>query len=66
MKTEDNMAQKSATGGFAPAVQPTASTTILTHSEAIHSGETSVPSQGKTCQRIMPGQKSMKAHCQWC
>lgn len=47
MKTEDNMAQKSATGGFAAAVQPTASSTILTHSEAIHAGETSVPSQGE-------------------
>ena len=47
MKTEDYLAQKSATGGFAPAVQPTASSTIITHSEAIHAGETSVPSQGE-------------------
>ncbi|CAK6497665.1 hypothetical protein PANNVG_03383 [Pantoea sp. Nvir] len=47
MKTEDNMAQKSSTGGFAPAVQPTASTTIHTDSPDIHSGETSVPSQGE-------------------
>lgn len=46
MKTLDNMAQKSAPGGFAPAVQPTASTTILTESDAIQFGETSVPSQG--------------------
>ncbi|MBU5379032.1 dienelactone hydrolase family protein [Pantoea septica] len=47
MKTEDNMAQKSSTGGFAPAVQPTASTTIHTDSHAIQAGETSVPSQGE-------------------
>ena len=47
MKTEDNMAQKSSTGGFAPAVQPTASTTIHTDSPTIQSGETSVPSQGE-------------------
>lgn len=47
MKTEDNMAQKSSTGGFAPAVQLTASTTIHTDSPDIHSGETSVPSQGE-------------------
>lgn len=47
MKAEDNMAQKSSTGGFAPAVQPTASTTIHTDSHAIQAGETSVPSQGE-------------------
>lgn len=47
MKTSDNMTQKPATSGFAPAVQPTASTTIITESPAIHSGETSVPSQGE-------------------
>jgi carboxymethylenebutenolidase len=47
MKTEDNMAQKSAGGGFAPAVQPTASTTIFTESPDIQFGETSVPSQGE-------------------
>ena len=47
MKTEDNMAQKSAAGGFAPAVQPIASSTITTVSDAIHTGETSVPSQGE-------------------
>lgn len=47
MKTEDNMAQKSSTGGFAPAVQPTASTTIHTDSQDIQAGETSVPSQGE-------------------
>ncbi|MBS6437643.1 MULTISPECIES: dienelactone hydrolase family protein [Pantoea] len=47
MKTEDNMAQKSSTGGFAPAVQPTASTTIHTDSPDIQAGETSVPSQGE-------------------
>ncbi|RPE01105.1 dienelactone hydrolase family protein [Candidatus Pantoea deserta] len=47
MKTEDNMAQKSSTGGFAPAVQPTASTTIHTDSASLQAGETSVPSQGE-------------------
>lgn len=47
MKTEENMAQKSSTGGFAPAVQPTASTTIHTDSPDIQAGETSVPSQGE-------------------
>ena len=47
MKTEDNMAQKSAGGGFAPAVQPTASTIIFTESPDIQFGETSVPSQGE-------------------
>ena len=47
MKTRENMAQKSATGGFAPAVLPTASTTIVTDSPAIQAGETSVPSQGE-------------------
>ncbi|MFH8132767.1 dienelactone hydrolase family protein [Pantoea osteomyelitidis] len=47
MKTEENMAQKSATGGFASAVLPTASTTIVTDSPAIQTGETSVPSQGE-------------------
>ncbi len=47
MKTEDNMAQKSVAGGFAPAVQPIASSTITTVSDAIHTGETSVPSQGE-------------------
>jgi carboxymethylenebutenolidase len=46
MKTEDNMTQKSAAGGFAPAVQPTASTTIITDSPTIQSGETSIPSKG--------------------
>ncbi|WP_017345675.1 dienelactone hydrolase family protein [Pantoea sp. A4] len=47
MKTEDNMAQKSAPGGFAPAVHPIAATTITTTSEAIQAGETSVASQGE-------------------
>lgn len=47
MKTEENMAQKRATGGFAPAVLPTASTTIATESAGIQCGETSVPSQGE-------------------
>ena len=47
MKTEDNMTQKSAAGAFAPAVQPTAATTIITDSANIHAGETSIPSQGE-------------------
>lgn len=45
MKTEENRAQKER--GFAPAVGPTASTTIITDNNAIHSGETSVASQGE-------------------
>lgn len=47
MKTEDNMTQKMSNNGFAPAVSPTASTTIITDSEAILSGETSIPTQGE-------------------
>lgn len=47
MKTEDNMAPESASGGFAPAVQPAASSTIITASDAIYTSETSVPSQGE-------------------
>ncbi|WP_312240890.1 dienelactone hydrolase family protein [Pantoea sp.] len=47
MKTEENMAQKSTPGGFSQAVLPTASTTIVTESPAIQTGETSVPSQGE-------------------
>ncbi len=45
MKTEENMAQKAR--GFAPAVCPTATTTIITGDHAIHSGETSVATQGE-------------------
>lgn len=47
MKTEDNMTQKLSNNGFTPAVSPTASTTILTDSADILSGETSVPTQGE-------------------
>lgn len=47
MKTEDNMAQKPGNSGFAPAVSPTASTTIITDSTDILSGETSIPTQGE-------------------
>ena len=47
MKTEENMTQKMSNNGFAPAVSPTASTTIITDSEAILSGETSIPTQGE-------------------
>ena len=62
MKTEDNMAQKSAAGGFAPAVQPIASSTITTVSDAIHTGETSVPSQGENLPAYY-GQKPMQVTC---
>ena len=47
MKTTDNMAQESAPGGFASAAQPAASSTIITQSDAIQCGETSIPSQGE-------------------
>lgn len=47
MKTEENMTQKMSNNGFTPAVSPTASTTIITDSEAILSGETSIPTQGE-------------------
>ncbi|MCU5772178.1 dienelactone hydrolase family protein [Erwiniaceae bacterium BAC15a-03b] len=47
MKTEDNMAQKPGNSGFAPAVLPTASTTIITDNDNIQSGETSIPTQGE-------------------
>ncbi len=36
------------TPGFAPAVSPVASTTIHTSADAIHGGETSIPSQGNS------------------
>ncbi|WP_428944438.1 dienelactone hydrolase family protein [Pantoea sp. FN060301] len=47
MKTEDNLSQKMSSNGFAPAVSPAASTTITTDSDAIVSGETSIPTQGE-------------------
>lgn len=47
MKTEEDTTQKLSAGGFAPVVQPTASTTIHTDSPSVQSGETSVPSQGE-------------------
>jgi len=47
MKTEDNMTQKMSNNGFAPAVSPTASTTIITSNDDILSGETSIPTQGE-------------------
>ncbi|MCZ4059614.1 dienelactone hydrolase family protein [Pantoea sp. LMR881] len=61
MKTEDNMAQKSADDGFAPAVQPTASTTIITNHPAIQSGETSVPSQGENMPAFFAKPKEANA-----
>lgn len=47
MKTEDTMTQKLSNNGFTPAVSPTASTTIITDSTEIQSGETSIPTQGE-------------------
>lgn len=47
MKTEDTMTQKMSNNGFTPAVSPTASTTIITDSTEIQSGETSIPTQGE-------------------
>jgi len=47
MKTEDNIAQKPGNIGFTAAVSPTASTTIITDSADILSGETSIPTQGE-------------------
>ena len=47
MKTEDTMTQKLSNNGFTPAVSPTASTTIITDSAEIQSGETSIPTQGE-------------------
>ncbi|OON38575.1 carboxymethylenebutenolidase [Izhakiella australiensis] len=47
MKTDDNVTQKPGHSGFTPAVSPVASTTIITDSPAIQSGETSIPTQGE-------------------
>ncbi|RWR02735.1 carboxymethylenebutenolidase [[Pantoea] beijingensis] len=47
MNTEKNTAHKQDNNGFAPAVAPTASTTILTESESITTKETSIPTQGE-------------------
>lgn len=47
MKTTENMAQESTPSGFASAAQPAASSTIITQSDAIQCGETSIPSQGE-------------------
>jgi len=47
MKHEENTTQEPSNKGFAPAVLPTAATTIVTQSEDILSGETSIPSQGE-------------------
>lgn len=48
MKTDENTTQKMSNNGFTPAVSPTASTTIITDSDAIQSGETSIPTQGES------------------
>lgn len=61
MKTEENMAQKLAAGGFAPAVQPTASSTIVTESAEIQCGETSVPSQGENMPAFFAKPKEANA-----
>lgn len=47
MKNEENTTQEPSNKGFAPAVLPTAATTIVTESEDILSGETSIPTQGE-------------------
>nr|WP_154325470.1 dienelactone hydrolase family protein [Pantoea sp. 201603H] len=47
MNTEKNTAHKQDNNGFAPAVAPTASTTVLTESESITTKETSIPTQGE-------------------
>lgn len=47
MKNEENTTQEPSNKGFAPAVLPTAATTIVTQSEDILSGETSIPTQGE-------------------
>ncbi|PIJ50799.1 carboxymethylenebutenolidase [Erwinia sp. OLTSP20] len=48
MKTEENVSQKPGHSGFAPAVSPVASSTIITRNPAIQSGETSIPTQGES------------------
>lgn len=47
MKTEEIIAKKQGNNGFAPAVTPTASTTIHTDSETILTKDTSIPTQGE-------------------
>lgn len=47
MKTEDNLAQKEPNRGFASAVSPTASTTLVTQSDAIIGAETTINTQGE-------------------
>jgi carboxymethylenebutenolidase len=46
MKTTQQMTLKQAQEGFAPAVEPLASSTIHTDEKGIHTGETTIPSQG--------------------
>ncbi|EOS93610.1 dienelactone hydrolase family protein [Erwinia tracheiphila] len=47
MTAEDNTTQKMHHDGFAPAVSPVASSTIITGSDTLHAGETSIPTQGE-------------------
>lgn len=47
MKIEDNTTQKLSNSSFAPAVQPVATSTIITDGDDILSGETSIPTQGE-------------------
>ncbi|KOC88667.1 dienelactone hydrolase family protein [Winslowiella iniecta] len=61
MKTEDNMAQKPGNSGFAPAVSPAASTTIITDSTDIVSGETSIPTQGENMPAFHARPKNVTA-----
>lgn len=46
MKTNDHLTQQ-ATGGFAPAVAPVASTTRHTDDHDLHTSETTIPTQGE-------------------
>lgn len=47
MKSDEMTPQKSSPAGYAPAVQPTAETTLHTDSPEIFASETSIPSQGE-------------------
>ena len=47
MKIEEHLAQKEDQRGFASAVSPTASTTIITHSDAVQGAETTINTQGE-------------------
>lgn len=47
MKTDDNLDQQTRHHGFAPAVSPIAATTLVTDSDAIQGGETTINTQGE-------------------